>query len=339
MTLSLKNITGPVRYEKVVLRLREVPYVMHFFSDDHIRTTSCDTIEKSIDLHKLVVDTITIHKTTDIIYEGTDRQKSIAGNYLREFRTAFPNRCWENHTCDTFPDTIFHSVDIRGIINTDWMREISRIKHSLEMDEIHRFIPKVKAQIRFELKRGGSVPQQLLRAWMDSLLSISGRLAMSYQELAEDWVLWICKGRPMDTVVEHLLISQSIIPISYDKYILNNINTVSVLYQPYLDKWLEQSYQMVMDNPHQHATILLAFIVDLATVRVLLSLSNPYAIVYMGHQHTWAVLHYLKQLSEDNVSISYTNPSFQSMDTPNGNPIQCLRIPLESGVLSMDESC
>ena len=34
MTIEFKNVTGPVRYEKVVLRLRNKPYVMHFFSDD-----------------------------------------------------------------------------------------------------------------------------------------------------------------------------------------------------------------------------------------------------------------------------------------------------------------
>ena len=63
-------------------------------------------------------------------------------------------------------------------------------------------------------------------------------------------------------------------------------------------------------------------------------------ILYMGHKHTYAVLDYLKRLANDNHDsslVSYTTPSFQSLDTPQGNPVQCLRIPVMNSVISMDE--
>lgn len=337
MSLSFANVNGPVRYEKVVLHIRGVSHIIHFFSDDHVKTTACDEKENPIDLHTLVANTLTVHTLTDIVYEGQDRQKSLVGNYLREFRNAFPSQCWEKHTCDSFPDTIFHSVDIRGIINSDWVREINRIKHALETDDLQRN-PGVQYYLRTAMKLGGSVPQKLLRAWMDSLLIVSGRLAVTYEELAEDWVRWIRKGRPMDTFVENELRDQSILPVSYDKYILTQVEVVDVMYQPYLDRWLEESYRSVMDHPYLNVHASLAFMVDLTTIRVLLSLRNPYAIVYMGHQHTFTVLNYLKQVAHDidESYVTYTD-SFHSSDTPKGNPIQCLRIPVRShGVLPMD---
>jgi len=330
--MSLTNINGPVRYEKVVLKLNGITRIIHLFSDDHVRSNE-------MDLQSLVVNTLHHYTTTDIIYEGTDRQTSLIGNYIREFRSAFPNQCWENHTCDSFPNTIFHSVDIRGIINSDWMREVSRIKYSLKMDNIHHIVPQVKSHILSELKKGGSEKQQLLRAWMDSLISISGRIAIRYQELAEDWVLWIRNGSYIDKEVKNILISHSIQPISYDKYILQHVDSVAVLYQDDLNEFLEESYQRIVNN-QEDVTKSLSFMVDLACLRIILSLSNPYVIVYMGHQHTWYVLNYLKRLSlkiNDSHFLSYST-SFESFQTPNGNPIQCVSIPLQSKQLTMDEN-
>ena len=328
--MLLSNVNGPVRYEKVVLRLYDIPHVIHFFSDDHVRVTKCDDDkEKSIDLQTLVVNTLNVYPSTDIVYEGSDRQKSMVGNYLREFRNAFPMSCWEHHICDQFPHTIFHSVDIRSVIYSNWMKEIFLLKMYFSTDDVHLMLPHVTAKLIIDLKGHGPVSQQILKLWMYSLIMVSGRLATRYEELAEDWVKWICKGRPMDASIEKIFISKSIIPISYDKYILDHIGSVGIMYKNNIDKWLQDAYHNVTVNPIGNVTLLLAFMVDLAAILVLLSSHNPYSIVYMGHQHTHKVLEYLKELSNE-----YS--TFQSLPTPNNNPVQCLRIPLLGGILPMN---
>jgi hypothetical protein len=321
MSLEFKNITGPVRYEKVVLRLRNKPYVMHFFSDDHVRVTSCK--EDAVLLQDLVLDTLRVHKLTDLIYEGSDRQRSLVGNYLREFRNAFPTSCWEHHTCDAFEYTTFHSVDVRNVINYDWCKELFRLK--TKEDELD--VKEVTDRLLIELRLGGPESQQILRGWMHSLITCSGRIAKHYIELAEDWVKWICNGSIVNPSVEKIVKG-----VSYDKYILYHIGQNDPMYQDYTYKWIDEAYLDIIQHPERNVHVSLGFMVDIATIQVLLYSSNIYSILYMGHQHTFRVLAYLKQLASD---LSYTQESFESPPTPDLNPVQCIRIPLENNVLSM----
>ena len=266
--------------------------------------------------------TLGVHKLTDVIYEGSERQKSLVGNYLREFRNAFPTSCWENHTCDSFEYTTFHSVDVRSFINSKWLRELFHMKTIFQTDELD--VTDVTKRLLFELTMGSPEPQKMLRGWMHSLITCSGRITKNYIELAEDWIKWICNGCPMNSMVE-----QMIGGISYDRYILNRMGENDPMFQVYINKWIEEAYLDITRNPERNT---LGFMVDIATIQVLLHSDNIYAILYMGHQHTFKVLGYLKQLVSD---LSFTQYSFESPPTPQLNPIQCIRIPLENNVLSM----
>jgi len=188
MSIEVRDVTGPVRYEKVSLNLGEQSLVLHFFSDDHERTNQCSD-PNSVNFTKLLKQTLHKYPNTDVIFEGYDRQKKILmGNYLREFRSAFPIECWEQHKCDAFPFSTFHSVDIRAEINAKWMTKVSLIKEVLQTNDVHLRLPQVMRYLIAQLRRPSSNEDAVLMGWMFSIIVSSGRLAIQFVQLAEDWV-------------------------------------------------------------------------------------------------------------------------------------------------------
>lgn len=79
----------------------------------------------------MIHSTLEEHATTDIVFEGYEHQKIVAGNYLQDFRNAFPGVCWEKHECDNFPLTTFWSTDIRNRLFKEWL-DVIRTYHSEE---------------------------------------------------------------------------------------------------------------------------------------------------------------------------------------------------------------
>lgn len=336
--MFLGSVTGPVRYEKVVWYNNPRTIVMHFFSDDHIRTSFCNEAN-SVTLTQLIHSTLEEHATTDIVFEGYEHQKIVAGNYLQDFRNAFPGVCWEKHECDNFPLTTFWSTDIRNRLFKEWL-DVIRTYHSEEKRKnIHfRFSD---APFTFYLlnRISSAYPKNLvtLYAWMLCIIYFTDHVAMSFSEFDEDLIKWIRLRRPIYPLVKDKLVSIGMEPIGYDEYVLFHMGSVATFYEPFFRRWLDLAYQRINDNPEENHVILLSYMVDLAALRMLVSPRHDYVIIYMGHEHMYQVLSYMKDFVEmTNTSLQYTFPSPPK-------PIQCLNIPLVYGkkilpVLTMDDN-
>jgi len=172
-------------------------------------------------------------------------------------------------------------------INSDWMKYITHLKHEFRTDEIQvyhvlHYLENVITHIR-------PASHLLLFEWIHSIITVTARIATNYSELSEDWIIWIQNGRRISSFIKESLQKQNIIPIGYDRYVLDKIGDVPDKYSYLLNIWTERCYKEVDLTQKEKS---LAFMVDIATIRIVLSTNHNQIIVYLGHQHTQAVYNF-----------------------------------------------